>query len=168
MKKLLFIALMMLSIQPVLAKELKVGFVNMQILLTKAPQVVIINKRLQDRFNGPKKELDELAASIQEQEKEIKRNELLMTESKLKKSKQELVEKIKRFREQEAALAKELKAMQNQELAVFRDVVRKVLKEMAEKENFDLILNDGVMYASESLDITAKLLDKLKLQTTSN
>jgi outer membrane protein len=142
----------------------KIGFVNMNQLLKEAPQVEAINNKLQDRFSAPKKELDDLGNSIKEQEKEIKRNELLMTESKLKKSKENLLEQIKQYREKEAKLAKELQAMQNQELAVFRDVVRKVIGEMAEQEKFDLILNDGVMYADESLNVTDKLLERLKKQ----
>jgi len=74
------------------------------------------------------------------------------------------MEQIKQYREKEAKLAKELQTMQNQELAVFRDVVRKELTAMAEKEKFDLILNDGVMYADKSLNITDKLLERLKKQ----
>ena len=168
MKKFLFVGLMMLLALPVTAKELKIGFVNMQILLNQAPQVIVINKKMQDRFSQPKKELDDLAKTIKDEEKEIKRNELMMTESKLQKSKQDLIEKIKKYREKESALAKQLQTVQNEELAGFRKVVRKVLTEMAESEKYDLILNDGVMYAGESLDITSKLLDRLKKQATAN
>lgn len=146
------------------AADLKIGFVNMNLLLKEAPQVQKINKKLQDRFSAPKQELDKLGKTIQEQEKEIKRNELLMTESKLKKSKQDLVEQIRQYREKEAKLGKELQAMQNQELAVFRDVVRKVISEMAKEEDFDLIINDGVMYADDALNITDKLLERLNKQ----
>jgi len=154
----------MLATSVVSAADLKVGFVNMNQLLKEAPQVEAINKKLQDRFSKPKKELDELGNTIKEQEKEIKRNELLMTESKLKKSRENMMEQIKQYREKEAKLAKELQTMQNEELAVFRDVVRKELSAMAEQEKFDLILNDGVMYADKSLNITDKLLERLKKQ----
>lgn len=164
MKKLSLICILMLASTMVSAASLKIGFVNMNQLLKEAPQVEAINNKLQERFSAPKKELDDLGNSIKEQEKEIKRNELLMTESKLKKSKENLLEQIKQYREKEAKLAKELQTMQNQELAVFRDVVRKVIGEMAEQEKFDLILNDGVMYAGESLNVTDKLLARLKKQ----
>lgn len=164
MRKLLVVCGLMLASTMASAASPKIGFVNMNQLLKEAPQVEAINNKLQDRFSAPKKELDDLGNSIKEQEKEIKRNELLMTESKLKKSKENLLEQIKQYREKEAKLAKELQAMQNQELAVFRDVVRKVIGEMAEQEKFDLILNDGVMYADESLNVTDKLLERLKKQ----
>ena len=167
MKKSFIILLITLFSLPVHAQALKVGYVNMKVLLTQAPQVEEINKKLQDRFGDPKKELDEMADSIQQLEKEIKRNELMMTESKLKKSKQNLLEKIKVYREKEAALAKELQAVQNQELAVFRNVVRDVLSEMAAKEKYDLILNDGVMYAADAINITQDLLKRLQSKASS-
>ena len=168
MKKLFLFCALMLGSSLSLAADLKVGFVNMNQLLKEAPQVQAINNKLQEQFSAPKKELDELGESIQKQEKEIKRNELLMTENKLKKSKQDLLEQIKQYREKEAKLGKELQAVQNQELAVFRDVVRKVISEMAEQEKFDLILNDGVMYADKALNITDKLLERLQAQAKSS
>ena len=104
MKKSFIILLITMFSLPVHAQSLKVGYVNMKVLLTQAPQVEEINKKLQDRFGDPKKELDEMADSIQQLEKEIKRNELMMTESKLKKSKQNLLEKIKQHPDYEKAV----------------------------------------------------------------
>ena len=162
MKKLLLLSSLMLMSFSLSAASLKIGFVNMNKLLQQA-----INNKLQERFSEPKKELDELGESIQQQEKEIKRNELMMTESKLKKSKQNLLEQIKQYREKESKLAKELQAMQNQELNAFKKVVAKEISEMAKKEKFDLIINDGVMYVTDSLDITEKFLGRLKEQAKS-
>ena len=162
MKKIILFMLLAIASLQVSAANLKIGFVNMKVLLNQAPQVEEINKKLQERFSAPKKELDDMAVSIQDLEKEIKRNELMMTESKLKKSKENLLEKIRDYREKEAALAKELQTVQNQELAIFRDIVRDVLNEMAEQEKYDLILNDGVMYADKGLNITDKLLERLR------
>lgn len=143
------------------AKELKIGFVNMKTLLTQAPQVEEINEKLQKRFGDPKKELDALGESIKKMEKDFKRDQLMMTESKLQKSKENIVESVKKYREMEAQLAKELQTVQNQELAVFRDEVRKVLDKIAENEKYDLIFNEGVIHASKTVDITDRLLKKL-------
>ncbi len=167
MKKMICLFALMLAAFSVSAAEMKIGFVNMNLLLKEAPQVEAINKKLQERFGAPKKELDELGQSIQKQEQELKRDELLMTESKLKEGKKNLLEQIKVYREKEAKLAKELQALQGQELKVFQEVVRKEISAMAEEEKFDLILNDGVMYAAKSINVTDQLLDRLKKQAKS-
>jgi outer membrane protein len=157
----------MFSAFSVSAAEVKIGFVNMNLLLKEAPQVVAINEKLQDQFGTQKKELDGLAESIQKQEQELKRNELLMTEARLKEGKKNLLEQIKEYRGKEAKLAKQVQALQNKELAVFREVVRNEISAMAKEDKFDLILNDGVMFAAESLNITDKLLERLKKQAKS-
>ena len=164
MKKLitLFVLLFSISFNLSASASVKIGYVNMKRLLTEAPQIEAINKRLHDRFNEPKKELESLAESLQQQEKDLKRDALLMTESKLTSNKQKLMEDFKTFREKEAQLTKELQEVQNQELSVFRDVARDVLSKLAEEGNYDLIVSEGVIYAAEKIDITNQILDRLK------
>ena len=161
MKKIFLLASILFFSASANAADLKIGVVNMN-RLNEAPQVEAINQILQERFSKPRDELRKMHDELQEEEKEIKRNELLMTESKLKKSKENLITKIKEFREKEAKLASEIQAVQNQELAVFRDVVRGVLTDMAKTDNYDLILSDGIMYVNPKHDITDKILDRLK------
>ncbi len=162
MKKLLAVLLMTAVSLPAWSADLKVGVISMQKLLTQAPQVEAINQKLQKRFSGPKDELDKMADDIQKLEKEIKRNELMMTESKLKKSKEDMMAKIQAYRAKESRLSQELKTVQQQELSVFKGVIAKVLQKVATEGKYDLILNDGVMYAKPSLDITDKILAELK------
>ena len=163
MKKQIFTLIFMLMFSSGLfADGLKIGFVNMKRLLSEAPQIEKINKKLQKRFNEPKKELEDMADTIRQMEKDFKRDQLMMTESKLTKNKENLIEKVKQFRELEARLGKELQTVQSQELAVFRNIVTDVLNKLAKKEKYDLIMNDGVMYADKALDITDKMLAELK------
>jgi len=163
MKKKIFITLLMLlAAAPAWSADLKIAVINMQQLLTQAPQVEAINAKLSQRFSEPKNELDKMAKSIQDLEKEIKRNELMMTESKLKKSKEKLIAQIQKFRSREAQLSQELKTVQQQELSVFKGVIGGVLKDVASDGDYDLILNDGVMFAKPALDITDKILSRLK------
>lgn len=155
-------ALFLLMATSLEAAELKVGVVSMQRLLTQAPQIEVINAKMQKQFTAPKEALQKEAADIKELEKEIKRNELMMSEGKLEDAKRDYVQRIQKFREKEAGLSRELKTVQNQELGAFQAVIGNVLKKLAEKEKFDLILADGVLYAAPKLDITDKVLDALK------
>ena len=142
--------------------EVKIGYVNMKRLLTESPQIEGINQRLHDRFNKPKKELESMAEALQKQEKDLKRDALLMTESKLTNNKQKLMTDFKAFREKEAELGKELQEVQNQELSVFRDIARDILSKLAEEGKYDLIVSEGVVYAADKIDITNEILDRLK------
>lgn len=161
MRKILVVMALVLA-SGAASAETKIGFVNMKTLLEDAPQFQEINKSLQDRFGTSKKELDEMRDALQKQNEENKRNEVLMTEAKANKAKQEFAEKVQEFREKEQKLAGEVQAFRNSELAKLDKVVRELVKELAEKKKIDLIINDGVMYVDEKVDLTKDLLDRLK------
>ena len=144
------------------AADVKIGVLNMQKLQAEAPQIKEIMGRLQKQFEKPGQALQQLAKEIQQDEKDLKQNEVLMSPDKLKQAKQSLVDKVKSFSEQEAGLNKEMQTMRNQELAVFNDKVNEMLEALAKKEKFDLILAEGIVFVSDKLDITDKLLSKLQ------
>lgn len=161
-KKFIGLLVLLLVLPSSWAKDVKIGVLNMQKLQAEAPQIKDIMSRLQKRFEEPGQALSKLAKEIQNDEKELKQNEVLMSPAKLKEAKQSLVDKVKSFREQEANLNKEMQTMRNQELAVFNNQVNLMLEELAKKEKYDLILAEGIVFVSDKLDITDNLLIKLK------
>lgn len=161
-KKIIGLLALLLLVPSSWAADLKVGVLNMQKLQSESPQIKEIMSRLQKRFEEPGQTLSKLAKEIQQDEKDLKQNEVLMSPAKQKKARQALVDKVKSFREQEADLNKEMQTMRNQELAVFNEKVNQMLNKLAKKEGYDLILMEGIVFVSDKLDITDKLLSKLK------
>jgi len=139
---------------PMASYAMKIGFVNENILFNEYAKAKGVEKLIEDKFSEPKKNLEKLVEDIKSLEKEIKTNELLMTESKLKSSKQKLSGMVQEYRQKGAALENEFKAMRNKEMNSFREVVFKVIKKYADENKYDLILNDGVMFAADKVNIT--------------
>ena len=52
--------------------------------------------------------------------------------------------------------------MRSQELAVLQKSVREIIQSIAKSGKYDLVLSEGVVYANDKLDITSKVLDKMK------
>jgi len=155
MKKLvsiLFLSGMLMT--PVAGFAQKIGFVNVNILFNEYAKVKGIDKMLEAQFDGPKKDLEKRVVEIKSLEKEIKTNELLMTESKLKSSKEKLNKMIQEYREKGAGLEQELKVVRNKEMTEFRKIVFEVTKKYADEKKYDLILNEGVMYAADNVNLT--------------
>jgi len=161
-KKIIGIWVLLLVVPSSWAADIKIGVLNMQKLQSDAPQIKVIMSRLQKRFEEPGQALSKLAQEIQNDEKDLKQNEVLMSPAKLKETRQALVDKVKSFREQETSLNKEMQTMRNQELAVFNGKVNQLLEDLAKKEKFDLILTEGIVFVSDKLDITDKLVAQLK------
>lgn len=155
------LSLLLLSGQA-FAADLKVGYVSVEKILTEAPQVEAVNKTMLERFGGRKTELEEMEKEIQSLQENYKRNELVMTEDKLDELKNKIIGKIQEFKQKEAVLQQEVNTMRSQELAVLQQSVRSIITDIAKADKYDLVLSEGVVYASDRMDITDKVLERMK------
>ena len=150
-----------LSTDIIAAAETKIGYVNTIKVIEEAPQGIAALKKLESEFGPRDKELvqlqnrvrsltDELqkgSTQLKESERGVRERELLTLKRELKRSTQE-------FRE-------DYNQRRNEELAALQQVVRKAIAEIARQEKYDLILNEGAVFAGESIDITDKVLKRL-------
>ena len=164
--KVLATSLMILlfaSVNVMAASAPKIAYVSVEKILTEAPQVQAVNDSMLERFGGRKTELQEMEKEINEMQENYKRNELVMTEDKLNELKNSVIAKIQEFKQKEAVLQQEVATVRNQELAVLQQSVRSIIEDIAKAEKYDLILtSEGVAYANEKLDISNKVLERMK------
>jgi outer membrane protein len=158
-----FLILMFAAANVMAASSPKIAYVSVEKILTEAPQVKAVNDSMMERFGGRKTELQEMEKEINEMQENYKRNELVMTEDKLNELKDSIITKIQDFKQKEAVLQQEVATVRNQELAVLQQSVRSIIQDIAKDEKYDLILtSEGVAYANEKLDISNKVLDRMK------
>lgn len=164
MLKIILIALLTLMSQGVMAAsgDLKIGFVNVEKLLAQSPQVNAVNAAMAERFGGKKQELEALEKEIKAMQDEYKRNELVMTEDKLNELKKKLIAKVQMFKQKETTLGQEVSTMRSQELAKLQKSVSDIINGIAKKDKYDLVISEGVVFASEKLDITDAVLKEMK------
>lgn len=145
------------------ASSPKIAYVSVEKILTEAPQVKAVNDSMMERFGSRKTELQEMEKEINEMQENYKRNELVMTEDKLNELKDSIITKIQDFKQKEAVLQQEVATVRNQELAVLQQSVRSIIQDIAKDEKYDIILtSEGVAYANEKLDISNKVLERMK------
>jgi outer membrane protein len=159
----IFLILMFTAANVMAASSPKIAYVSVEKILTEAPQVKAVNDSMMERFGGRKTELQEIEKEINEMQENYKRNELVMTEDKLNELKDSIITKIQDFKQKEAVLQQEVATVRNQELAVLQQSVRSIIQDIAKDEKYDLILtSEGVAYANEDLDISNKVLERMK------
>ncbi len=144
------------------ASDIKIGYVSVEKILTLSPQVEAVNVAMTKRFGGKKQELQDLEIEIKAMQEDYKRNELVITEDKLNALKSKLISKVQQFKQKEAALGQEVSTMRSQELAVLQKSVRDIINAIAKKDKYDLILSEGVVFASKQIDITDDVLTQMK------
>ncbi len=163
MKKFLLLGLFVISaLSTASAANLKIGVVSVERILTEAPQVDAVNTRMLEKFGPKRDELKALETDIKGMQENYKRNELVMTEDKLNDLKKDIITKIQTLKQKEAVLTQEVSEVRNQELAKLQTSVRDIINDIAKSGKYSLILSEGVAFADDKLNITDKVLEKMK------
>ena len=156
------LALSGLAAQPVLAKELKVGFVNSAMLLDKAPQAEAARVQLEKEFSSRERDLVENQKAAQSIEQKLAKDGATMSEAERSRQERELNRRMRELQRQQVEFRDDLNLRKNEELAKLQRTVFQVINVMAKTEEYDLILSDGVVFAGANVDITNRVLERLQ------
>jgi outer membrane protein len=142
----------------------KIAFVNQAKLLQKAPQAESARSKLQKEFSKRDKSLVSLQKQIKSKAIKLQKDAAILSASELNKLKRKITLLRRDLERDKAAFKEDLSIRQNEELVKLQKSVLKSIQTIAKKEKYDLIISDGVIYASKQIDITDKILAELKKQ----
>jgi len=140
----------------------KIAFVNQSKLLQKAPQAESARNKLQKEFAKRDKSLVSLQSKIKAKATKLQKDAAILSASELNKLKRNITLLRRDLERDKSAFQEDLSIRQNEELVKLQKSVLKSIQTVAQKEKYDLIISDGVIYASKQIDITDKILAELK------
>ena len=143
------------------AAELKIGYVSAQQVIEEAPQSAQAQKALQKEFDPRKKELDQMKKQVKKLEDRLNRDGAVMSEAERLKLERELRSESRELKRASEEFKEDLVIRQNQAFERLRQRVFEVIQVIAEKNKYDLIVSDGVLYASKPVNITDMVLKEL-------
>jgi outer membrane protein len=141
--------------------EIKIGYVVVEKVLKDAPQTASSNKKLEKEFKSRTDGLQKKVKAIQAQEKDFKKNSLTMTDSDKQKAQKKIQNSKIDVQRIERELREDIDIRRREEIGKLQEQINKSIEELAEKEKYDLILYQGVAYASKGVDITNDLIEAL-------
>ena len=143
--------------------ELKIGFVNVEQVMSKAPQVEVVRKKLREEFDPRDREIRSMQEEVNKLADDLNKNELVLDESARNKEEMELTDKRRALNRATSEFRQDLNLRKNEELSKLQKLVFQVIVEIAKKESYDLVLHEpAVIYASDRIDMTDKVLKKLQ------
>ena len=161
-KVVLGIALVAAFSLPASAQELRIGVVNIQALMEQAPQTKSAMDALQEEFAprqrefvAKQKEFEDLQAKAQKDVAVMGETERRNAEKDLRDLQREVTRLQNEFRE-------DLNLRQNEELGKLQRSLLKEVQDFAEREGYDLIVGDGVLFASSAVNITNNVLQAVE------
>lgn len=140
--------------------ELKIGFVNSQRILNDAPQAAKAKKKIEKEFEKRDQDLQKVAKQLQTMQANMQKNSVTMSDSERLDKERQFNELNRDFQRKQREFREDLNLRQNEEMASIFDKVNKVIKNIAETEKFDLILQEAV-YASPRIDLTDRVIKAL-------
>ena len=140
--------------------EVKIGFVDMQRLFDQAPIAVKANKKLTAEFAKRELELQKLGKQIKTQQDALEKNGATMSDTERRNRERELADASREFQRKQREFREDLDVRRNEAMAVVLERANKALKQIAETDKYDLIVQDAV-YFSPRIDITDKIIKAL-------
>lgn len=142
------------------ADAARIGFVNSERVLRDAPFAVKAQKKLEKEFEKRDQELQKMAQQIKSMEEGLQKNAITMSESDRRNKEREFNDLNRDFQRKQREFREDLNQRRNEELAAVVERANRAIKQIAEAEKFDIILQEAV-YASPRIDITDKVIKAL-------
>jgi len=146
----------------VAAAEIKIAFVEVARLLQEAPQVQQVRDRIKAEFARRDDELVAQQKQLKQLEDKLTRDGAIMSDAELKRLERDIIARRRKLKNEQTAFQEDLALRQNEELGKLRKVIAEVIIEVARQDKLDLVLESGVVWASDRVNITDRVLQRLQ------
>lgn len=145
-----------------LAQSPKVGYVDVPYLIDNSPQARDASTQLEEEFGAAQQQLQQKQEEYQQLQQKMQKDGLVMSESERQEAEQRMRELKREIQRGEETFREELNIQRNDAFKRVRGAVIQAVQNLAEEEGFDLIVGQGALYASEGVDLTERVLERMK------
>jgi outer membrane protein len=143
-----------------LAQDFRVGFVNTDRIFREANTAKAAQAKLEQEFSKREKELNELGGALKSASDRFEREAPTLSETQRQQRQKQLVDMDRDFQRKRREFQEDLNARKNEELQQVLDRANRVVKQVAEAEKYDVVLQEAV-YINPKHDITDKVIKAL-------
>ncbi|MBI3715164.1 MAG: OmpH family outer membrane protein [Betaproteobacteria bacterium] len=140
--------------------EIKIGFVNQERILRESAAAKRTLAKLQKEFAPREAEVARMEKQGRDLELSLQKEDVTLTDADRVAKTKQLAQIQRDFQRMARELREDQNLRRNEELVSLQERANKVINEIAEKEKFDLIVQEAV-FASGKIDITDKVIKAL-------
>ena len=160
---LLTSAISLLFCGAALAQDFKIGFINTDRVFREANTAKVAQTKLEQEFSRREKDLAGQGDSLKAMSDKFEREAPTLSESQRVSRQKQLVDQDRDFQRKRREFQEDLNARKNEELQSVLERANRIVKQVAEAEKYDLVLQEAV-YINPKHDITDKVLKALNAQ----
>ena len=162
LKVVLGLALVGMFALPASAQELRIGVVNIQALMEQAPQTKSAMDALQEAFAPRQREFVAKQQEFEDLQAKAQKDAPVMGETERRNAEKELRDLQREVTRLQTEFREDLNLRQNEELGKLQRSLLQEVQAYAQTEGYDLIVGDGVLFASTAVNITTNVLQAVE------
>ena len=139
------------------AEEIRIGFINTDRIFEEANTAKQAQAKLEQEFAKRDKDLIEFGNNLKSSAEKFEREAPTLSESQRLTRQKQLGEQDRELQRKRREFQEELNARKNEEFQQVLERANRVIKQVAETEKYDLVLQEAV-YINPKHDITDKVL----------
>jgi len=170
MKKLFILSILVLT-SSISFAQLKIGYIDSDAIMDNLPDVLDARQKLDASIQEWQTELNKLEADWKAKYDDYEKRKLIMTDQTRSETEAALVQletQIAQYREKKFGTNGELFLKQDELMKPVQNKIFVALKEIAEEDDYDFVFDRSgdimILFAKEQYDLTAQVLEKLKLK----
>ena len=142
----------------------KIGVVDLDRLVRESPQAQKAKKNMAERFAKRKNALEKASDELQSEMDRLKNNSESMSDEERERLSSKIRDDKHQLQLKQSQYNDDVSDAEQKELDHMRSDLRQVIDDYAKNNGYDLIMGDSVLYASDSVNITDAILQRLKTQ----
>lgn len=143
---------------PAAAQELKIGVVSLQAIVERAPQTKSVMDDLREEFAPREREIVAKQKEFEDLQAKVQKDSAVMGETERRNAEKTLRDLQRDFARLRTEYQEDSNLRQNEEFGVLQRSILKEVQDYAEQAGYDLIVGDGVLYVSGTVNITEEVL----------
>lgn len=154
------LALGWLALAPVHAQSSRIAWLSSERIYNESRLAKLAGDKLAEEFSRREKALQDMANRLKGANARLEKDGMTMPEAERVKLQKEAFELDRDFQRRQREFREDLNQRTNEERAAIADKATRIIKQLAQTEGFDIVLQDAV-WASPRIDITNKVLEAL-------
>jgi outer membrane protein len=144
------------------AAELKVGVVDIAKLFEESPQAKVVQENLKAEFGPRLQQLIAQEQALKTRNDKYQKDLATMAADQRTKAEKDLRDSARELERKKAELQDDSNAKRQEEMNKLQRLLFGEVREYAKAQSFDIVIAEGVLYATPTVDITAAVLAKLQ------
>lgn len=150
----------MLGATPAHAQELKIGVVNSDRILRDSQPARAAMQKLEAEFAKRDKDMQEMGARLKTSAERLEKDGPILSEVDRVRRQRELAEADREFQRKQREFREDFNQRRNEELQGLLERTNRIIRQIAEQEKYDLIVQEAV-YFNPRIDMTERVLRAL-------